>query len=437
MNGNNKCINGPADNDTERVEFTAEMKKTYKILYPNMCVIHFTILGEVFRLNGYDMEMLTGTDSSVINEGLKYVHNDTCYPALITIGQFISALKSGRYDVDSTALMMTQTGGGCRASNYIHLLRKALKNAGMSQVPVISLNVSNLEKNSGFKLTLPLMKAALAAITYGDMLMMLSNRTRPYEVKKGMSDALVSKWTEEIVMLFNKKKATGAKEMRSVLNRMVKDFENIGLDGKERVKVGIVGEIFVKYSPLANNDLEKYLRSQDCEVNVPGLMGFLLYTVDVRINHYKLYGGSAFMKKMWEAVLKYILRYESMISDAVGDSDRFIRPVEYRELRSGVDGVIGLGCEMGEGWLLSAEMTELIKSGYENVICAQPFGCLPNHIAGKGVIRKLRTLYPQSNIVPIDYDPGATKVNQENRIKLMLAVAKENMELKNGQKNKC
>ncbi|MBQ7645789.1 MAG: 2-hydroxyacyl-CoA dehydratase [Clostridia bacterium] len=412
------------------------MKKTHKILYPNMCVIHFSILGEVFRLNGYDMEMLTDTDSSVINEGLKYVHNDTCYPALITIGQFISALKSGNYDVSHTALMMTQTGGGCRASNYIHLLRKALKNAGMAQVPVISLNIARMEKNGGFKLTLPLLRAALAAITYGDMLMMLSNRTRPYEIKKGTSDALVSKWVEEIVMLFEKKKATGTKEMRSVLKKMVDDFERIELDGKERVKVGIVGEIFVKYSPLANNGLEKFLQSQDCEVNVPGLMGFLLYTVDVRINHYKLYGGSAFMKKMWEAVLKYLLKYENMIIDAVGDSKRFIKPTGFDELKKSIDGVIGIGCEMGEGWLLSAEMTELIKSGYENVICAQPFGCLPNHIAGKGVIRKLRTLYPQSNIVPIDYDPGATKVNQENRIKLMLAVAKENLENKNGQTNK-
>lgn len=410
-----------------RIEFTKEMKKTYKLLFPNMAEIHFRILRNVFVSYGYDIELLTNTDQSVIDEGLKYVHNDTCYPALLTIGQMISALKSGKYDIDHTALLMSQTGGGCRASNYIHLLRKALKNAGMGQVPVISVNLSGLEKNSGFKITLPLLRRGLAALTYGDMLMLLSNQTRPYEVVPGETDGLVDKWVRYLSSEFEQSRAFRPKEIHTLLARIVAEFSSIQLHRVKKVKVGVVGEIYVKYSALANNNLEKFLREQDCEVMVPGILDFMLFKVDNRIEDKKLYGGSVTKDIFVKWLYTYLKRFEDSFDAALKGCDNFTAPSGYEHLKTLVDPLIGHGCKMGEGWLLTSEMMELIELGYENIVCAQPFGCLPNHIVGKGMIRQIRELKPESNIVPIDYDPGATKVNQENRIKLMLSVAREKL----------
>lgn len=409
-----------------RVEFTREMRDTYKILFPNMCNIHFHILQKVFYSYGYDIELLTSTDQSVIDEGLKYVHNDTCYPALLTIGQMIAALKSGKYDVDHTALMMSQTGGGCRASNYIHLLRKALKNAGMPQVPVISVSLG-MEKNSGFKITLPLARRAMAAVACGDLLMLLSNQTRPYEVSAGETDALVDRWISELSDSFISGKDFAARQMRGVFRRIAASFDAIKIEKTPKIKVGIVGEIYVKYSALANNDLEKLLAQEGCEVMVPGLMGFLFYCVINNIRDIELYGGSAARKKVVELLYAYLRQFETALIETVKEYPRFTAPAPAERVRELAEPVIGTGCKMGEGWLLTGEIMELIGHGYENVICAQPFGCLPNHIVGKGMIRKIRTMLPEANIVPIDYDPGATKVNQENRIKLMLAVAGERL----------
>jgi predicted nucleotide-binding protein (sugar kinase/HSP70/actin superfamily) len=411
----------------ERVEFTKEMKKSYKILFPNMIDIHFKILRNVMESYGYDIDLLTNTDQGVIEDGLKYVHNDTCYPALLTIGQMISALKSGRYDLDHTALMMSQTGGGCRASNYIFLLRKALINAGMGQIPVISVNLSGLEKNSGFKMTLPLIQRMLAAMTYGDLLMLLSNQTRPYEIEKGQTDALIETWITNVSQRFIDQKAYALKPMRKFLKEIVDDFSAIAIQRTQKVKVGIVGEIYVKYAALGNNNLEKFLASQDCEVMVPGILGFLLFKVDNRIEDIALYGGNRFKKIFAKILFDYLMKYEIAISCALKDSPQFIVPSGYHHLKALAQPIIGSGCKMGEGWCLTAEMMELAQLGYENIVCTQPFGCLPNHIVGKGMIRKIKTVFPEANIVPIDYDPGATKVNQENRIKLMLAVAKEQL----------
>lgn len=415
------------ERNTNRVEFTKEMKKTYKILFPNMADIHFRILGHVFEHYGYDVELLTNTDSSVIQEGLKYVHNDTCYPALLTIGQMISALKSGKYDVNHTAVMMSQSGGGCRASNYIHLLRKALKNAGLEQVPTISINLSGLEKNSGFTITLPMILKAVAALVYGDLLMLLSNQTRPYEVNKGETDALVAKWVEEISNQFIANKGYFRGALKRNMKEILDSFEKIEIQKVPKVKVGIVGEIYVKYSALANNNLEKFLASQDCEVMVPGILAFFLFKVDNRLEDIKLYGGNPFKKIACRFLYHYLENFESDLLEVLGTTKRYTVPSTYAHLKNLVKPAIGYGCKMGEGWLLTAEMMELIESGYGNIVCAQPFGCLPNHIVGKGMIRKLQELYPTSNVVAIDYDAGATKVNQENRIKLMIAVAKENM----------
>ena len=414
-----------------RVEFTREMRDTYKILFPNMCDIHFHILQKVFQSYGYNIELLTSTDQSVIDEGLKYVHNDTCYPALLTIGQMIAALKSGEYDVDHTALMMSQTGGGCRASNYIHLLRKALKNAGLSQVPVISVSLG-MEKNSGFKITLPLARRAMAAVACGDLLMLLGNQTRPYEVNAGETDALINRWIDTLSSSFVSGKDFAARQMHGVFRRIVASFDAVPIEKTPKVKVGIVGEIYVKYSALANNNLEKFLAGEGCEVMVPGLMGFLFYCVINNIRDIELYGGSAARKKLVEALYAYLRRFETALIEAVSECPKFVAPASADHIRELAEPVIGTGCKMGEGWLLTGEIMELIEHGYENVICAQPFGCLPNHIVGKGLIRKIRTMLPEANIVPIDYDPGATRVNQENRIKLMLAVAGER--LREGEK---
>jgi predicted nucleotide-binding protein (sugar kinase/HSP70/actin superfamily) len=408
-----------------RVEFTKEMKKDYTILIPDMLPVHFKLLRNIFLQNGYKVALLKNTGRRVVDTGLKYVHNDTCYPALLVIGQMISALQSGKYDVNKVALMITQTGGGCRASNYIHLLRKALAKAGLSQVPVISLNLSGLESNSGFKLTLEMLYQALIGLTYGDLFMLLKNQVRSYEVNKGEADELISKWVKELSNQFRHRKGYTPKGMEKNMRAIVEDFAKIELNKVPKTKVGIVGEIYVKYSSMANNDLENFLVEQDCEVMVPGVMGFMMFKIDNRIEDINLYGGNIAKKKVVQALMKYCEMLEGMLYDSVSKYSDFMPPSKYAHIKELIKGVVGLGNKMGEGWLLTAEMLELSESGYENVICAQPFGCLPNHIVGKGMIRKVKEIYPQANIVPIDYDPGATKVNQENRIKLMLAVARE------------
>ncbi len=411
-----------ADNNA-RVEFTREMKKDYTIITPNMAPIHFELIKNVLESFGYRIDLLRTTGREIVDEGLKYVHNDTCYPALLSIGQLMHALHSGKYDLHKVALIMTQTGGGCRASNYIHLLRKALKKDGLDYIPVISLNLSGLESNSGFKLTLPMLRRAIAALTYGDLLMLLKNQTKPYETTPGQSDALVQQWIEQLTGLFEQGKAFTQREVREHFDRITASFAAIPVEKTPKSKVGVVGEIYVKYSPLANNGLEDFLFSQGCETMVPGILGFMIFKVDNRLEDIRLYGGNPAKKQLCELLKWYFTKFETDLIASVQKYPQFTAPAPYSHLKELAGKVIGYGCKMGEGWLLTAEMMELIESGYRNVVCTQPFGCLPNHIVGKGMIRKVRTVYPQANIVPIDYDPSATQVNQENRIKLMLAVA--------------
>ena len=413
--------------NANRVEFTREMKKDYTIITPNMAPIHFELIKNVLESFGYHIDLLRTTGREIADEGLKYVHNDTCYPALLSIGQLMHALHSGKYDLHKVALIMTQTGGGCRASNYIHLLRKALKKDGLDFIPVISLNLSGLESNSGFKITLPMIRQAIAALTYGDLLMLLKNQTKPYEVTPGESDALVDSWTNQLTKLFQQGKAFSQREVREYFQKIAQSFADIKRRDVEKIKVGVVGEIYVKYSPLANNNLEQFLFEQDCEVMVPGILSFMIFKVDNRLEDIRLYGGSPAKKQVCTLLKWYFTKYETDLIAAVKQFPQFTAPAPYSHLKELAGKVIGYGCKMGEGWLLTAEAMELVESGYGNVVCAQPFGCLPNHIVGKGMIRKVKNLYPQANIVPIDYDPSATQVNQENRIKLMLAVAKENL----------
>lgn len=414
--------NNMADN-ASRVEFTREMKKDYTIITPNMAPIHFELIKDVLVSFGYKIDLLTTTGREIVDEGLKYVHNDTCYPALLSIGQMMHALHSGKYDLHKVALVMTQTGGGCRASNYIHLLRKALKKDGLDYIPVISLNLSGLESNSGFKITLPLLRRAIAALTYGDLLMLLKNQTKPYELTFGESDRLVSEWTKKLTKLFEENRAFTQREVRAYFDEITESFARIPVERRPKTKVGIVGEIYVKYSALANNGLEDFLFHEGCEVMVPGIVDFMIFKVDNRLEDIELYGGSSAKKQLCTMLKWYFTKFERDLIESVKKFPQFTAPAPYSHLKELAGQVIGYGCKMGEGWLLTAEMMELIESGYENVVCTQPFGCLPNHIVGKGMIRKVKKVCPQANIVPIDYDPSATAVNQENRIKLMLAVA--------------
>ena len=410
------------------------MKKEYTILAPMMAPIHFRLMIDVLRNCGYHFELLDNCGPNVVQEGLKYVHNDTCYPALLVIGQFIDALHSGKYDVSKTALVITQTGGGCRASNYIHLLRKALKKAGLEQVPVLSLNLSFLERNPGFHITLPMIRKFVAAMVYGDALMLLRNQTEAYEVNKGESNAKVAKWSSYLTDQFNHGKAMSRKQQKRILFDIVKDFGTVEIKTVPKVKVGIVGEIYVKYSALGNNHLEDFLRGQDCEINVPGLMDFALFKVDNRLEDIKLYGGNPLKYAAVNILMNYLLGMQNTLIAAIRSVPRYHVPPHYAHIKSLIKGVIGYGDKMGEGWLLTAEMLELSESGYGNIVCAQPFGCLPNHICGKGMIHRIKALDEDSNIVPIDYDPSATRVNQENRIKLMLAVAREKL---SGENTSC
>ena len=407
-------------------KFTPEMKKTHKILIPNMAVTQFRLLQYALQYEGYNCEVLGNCGSAVAQLGLKYVHNDTCYPALLVIGQFLDALNSGKYDLEHTALLIPQTGVGCRASNYIHLLRKALVKAGYPQIPVASLNFSGLEKDSGFQMTLPLIRRALACVLYGDLLCALRNQTAPYENEPGAADRLVDLWVERLGRVLLAGKGFTAREMKHTFPLMAKEFAALPVTRVPKVKVGVVGEIYVKYSPLGNNDLQRFLESQGCEVNFPGLLGFLQYCIFNQGEDWVLYGGKHLMKLGSDRLLHWLDGIERAMLKAQTDVG-FYAPGPFTELVEKPKGVISLGAKMGEGWLLTAEMIELVQGGYSNIVCAQPFGCLPNHIVGKGMVNKIRALYPSANITPIDYDPSATRVNQENRIKLMLAVARERL----------
>ena len=373
------------------------------------------------KKHGYEMELLQNNARSVVDEGLKSVHNDTCYPALLVIGQFLDALKSGKYDLDKTALLITQTGGGCRASNYIHLLRKALK-AEFPQIPVISLNFSNTEKSAGFKFTLPMILEVMHAVFYGDLMMSLYNQCKPYERVEGETDRVLENCQKALA----KKAVTRGFGNRKKNYKLILDaFSQIERTERNKPRVGIVGEIYVKYSPLANNNLEKFLLKEGCEPVVPGLLDFVLYCMINNVNDEKYYEYSTMYTKGSKILYKMFLKSSRKLNKII-ESYGFMPSHDFEELREEADKLIHQGVKMGEGWLITAEMGCLAKSGTENIVCTQPFGCLPNHIVAKGMSRKVKEEYPQANIVAIDYDPSATSVNQENRLKLMIANIKDN-----------
>ena len=404
--------------------FTKEMINTHTILIPGMLPLHFSLLRSALNSLGYKAEILTDTSRDVIDTGLLYVNNDICYPALLVIGQLIHALKSGKYDLKHTALMLSQTGGGCRASNYIYLLRKALAKAGFEDIPVISMNVMGMEEQSGFDMNLKMLRRFLAACVYGDELMYLCNKIRPYEAVKGATDALADTWLEKLDATFKEGKAQAFGFMQKLLNNIAEEFSALEIIPKDKLKVGIVGEIYIKYSCLGNNKLEEFLQKQDCEYMLPGVMNFLMYCVDTYVTDYKLYGGKKLTYLANKSALWYLEYLEGLLDKALNTTP-FKAPKSYEETKELVKGVIGYGNNMGEGWLLTAEMLELVHSGYKNIVCAQPFGCLPNHIAGRGMINRIKDIAEDANIMALDFDASASKVNQENRIKLMLATAEK------------
>lgn len=409
-------------------EFTKAMKATHTILAPDIFPTHMELLKEIFKMYGYHLEVLKDTGKGVIDAGLQHLHNDMCYPAICAVGQQLYALKSGKYDPHRVALIQFQTGGGCRASNYIWLLRKALKEMNMDYVPVISLSFNRMEKCSGFHITPLMLLKGLMALLYGDMLMLLRNQVRPYEQNPGQTLQLVARWNRRLTEQFRQNRGLVGKAVRQNLQEIAADFHQIPCNRTPKTKVGIVGEIYVKYSALGNNGLEEFLFQQGCEFMVPGVLPFFECMFANRETDYQLYGGSRLVLAGSNFLAKKAAALEALIPQALAPYPEFIAPTDFEHIKQLGEKVIGRGVKMGEGWLLPAEIAELIEKGYRNIVCAQPFGCLPNHIVGKGVIRTVKGLYPSANICPVDYDAGASKVNQENRIKLMLAVAREEAE---------
>ena len=412
------------DQEKGYVVFTEEMKKTHTILVPNMLPMHFKLIGRVMEKVGYKVELLETSGPKIAETGLKYVHNDTCYPAILVIGQFIDALQSGKYDPDRVALILFQTGGGCRASNYIHLLRKALGKAGLGHVPVISLSMAGLEKHPGFQLSLPLIMKMMYGVLYGDLLMSLVNQCKPYERERGSAQALADRWTERLAAEMAQK--ANYRQVRANYRRILDSFAALPMEKtEEKVMVGVVGEIFVKYSPLGNNNLEQFLVDEGAEVVIPGLLDFCLYCVYNNLLDNKLYGMQKNVQFAYRIAYRYLLNKERDMIEAIEAHGRFTPPTLFTHTVALVQGTISMGVKMGEGWLLTAEMLELADKGVSNIVCTQPFGCLPNHICGKGMMKPIKAKNPDINIVAIDYDAGATRVNQENRLKLMLANAKQ------------
>ncbi len=413
--------------------FTKEMRKDYTILLPQMAPIHFELLETAGKASGYNFELLRNCTQNTVETGLKYVNNDACYPSILVTGQMIEALQSGKYDLNKTALIMSQTGGGCRATNYIGFIRKALKDAGFENIPVISFNVVGMEKMPGFKLTLPLLERLLKCVVYADLLQKMLTKNRAYEVNKGETQKLFDYWMEKCKKLITK---SSNKEFKQSIYDIVEDFEKIKLDTSiEKPKVGIVGEVLIKYHPFGNNFVADLLEKEGAEVILPDFMGFIKFMATHKITFNSLLNTNKTSAKICKMAIKLIDILEKDLKSALAKSKKnYLPPCDIWHLESKVKDVLSIGNQTGEGWFLTAEMIEYIENGISNIVCVQPFACLPNHVVGKGVIKTIRDTYPEANISPVDYDPGASEANQTNRIKLLMTVAKDNLKLKQNTK---
>ena len=409
-----------------KVSFTKQMRKEYTILCPQMSPFHFGILEAAFNASGYNLEVLPNDNKHAVDVGLKYVNNDACYPSLMVVGQIMDALLSGKYDLSKTAVIMSQTGGGCRASNYIAFIRRALKKAGMEQVPVISINLSGLESNPGFKLTLPLIKRIVYGAVFGDILMKCVYRMRPYELEKGIVNRKHKIW-EQRAIAFVTGSSVSHGTFKKMCREMVHDFDTIPISDEKKPRVGIVGEILVKFLPAANNHLADLLEAEGAEPVVPDLIDFICYCFYNQNFKVEKLGFKKSKATIANLGLRAIDWLRKTANEALEQSRHFTPAADIRDLAKMAAPIVSAGNQTGEGWFLTGEMMELIHGGVPNIVCIQPFGCLPNHIVGKGVIKEVRREHPEANIVAIDYDPGASEVNQLNRIKLMLSTAQKNL----------
>jgi len=409
-----------------KVAFTEEMRKDYTILCPQMSPFHFDLLEPAFHTEGYHLELLRNDNKSAVNVGLKYVNNDACYPSLMVVGQIMEAVLSGKYDTNKLAVIMTQTGGGCRASNYVGFIRRALEKAGYPHIPVISLNLSGLEGNPGFKLTVPLAMKILYGAVFGDIFLRVVYRTRPYEAVPGSANALHQKWKEKCIAFLTQKHPKRG-EFKKMCKAIIEDFDNLPMLDIKKPRVGVVGEILVKFAPAANNHLVELLEQEGAEAVVPDLIDFFLYCFYNSNFKADQLGMSKKTKYLCNLGIHAIEWFRSPATKAFQASKHFDAPADIRNLANMAKEVVSLGNQTGEGWFLTGEMLELIHNGAPNIVCTQPFACLPNHVVGKGVIKELRRLHPEANVVAIDYDPGASEVNQLNRIKLMLSTANKRL----------
>ena len=424
--------NGDGDYTAKKKIFTKDMRD-YKILIPQMAPIHFELIETAVKSCGYNVELLRNCTDHTVETGLKYVNNDACYPSILVTGQMIEALESGKYDLNKTALIMSQTGGGCRATNYIGFIRKALKDAGFADIPVISFNVVGMEKMPGFKITPKLVEKLLKVVVYGDLLQKMLTKNRAYEVHKGETQKLYDTWMEKCKKLLEH---SSIAEFKQSIYDMVEDFEKIELDTSvEKPKVGIVGEVLIKYHPFGNNFVADKLEQEGAEVVLPDFMGFVKFMATHKITFNTLIKTDKFKAKIFKLAIKLIDILEKDERIALANSKKgYLQPCDIWELETKVKDILSIGNQTGEGWFLTAEMIEYIEHGIPNIVCVQPFACLPNHVVGKGVIKTIRDQFPYANIAAIDYDPGASEANQTNRIKLLMAVAKDNLSIQRKEK---
>ena len=409
-----------------RSYFTEEMRKSYTILCPQMSPIHFDIIEKAFHACGYNLVVMDNSNKAAIDIGLQYVNNDACYPSLIVIGQIMDAILSGKYDTDKLAVVMSQTGGGCRATNYVGFIRRALEKAGYPHIPVISINLSKLESNPGFKMDAKLLTRGIYAAVFGDIFMRCLYRMRPYEAVPGSANELHQKWVKRCQDFISSPHPSFG-TYRKMCKEIVQDFDALPITDEKKPRVGIVGEILVKFSPLANNDLVNLIEAEGAEAVVPDLLDFLQYCFYNQIYKAEHLGTKRSGAALGKLGIFAINRLRGAAAKALNESKHFSAPVPIQTLAEYASSIVSIGNQTGEGWFLTGEMIELIHSGVGNIVCTQPFGCLPNHVVGKGVIKALRRSYPHSNVVAIDYDPGASEVNQLNRIKLMLSTAFKNL----------
>lgn len=418
----------------EKKVFTKDMKKdNYTILCPQMAPIHFELLETAVSASGYNVVLLRDCTSHTVETGLKYVNNDACYPSILVTGQMIEALQSGKYDVNKTAVIMSQTGGGCRATNYIGFIRKALKDAGFENIPIISFNFVGMEKSAGFKITIPMLERLVKTMIYGDLLQKMLTKNRAYEINKGETKKLFDEWMEKSKALIIK---SSSKQFKQSVYDIVNDFEKIELNTSVlKPKVGIVGEVLIKYHPFGNNYVVDLLEKEGAEVVLPDFMGFVKFMATHKITFNSLLNINKTSAKISKALIKLIDLLEKDVKIALANSQKgYLQPCDIWHLEKQVKDILSIGNQTGEGWFLTAEMIEYIENDIPNIVCVQPFACLPNHVVGKGVIKTIREKYPDANISPVDYDPGASETNQANRIKLLMTVAKDNLKLQNKRK---